>query len=63
MGIRFQHRVLLHNVYAEHYKPCSRIFISYFPDGHAANTKTIFKYMERFQQVPILGTESKENSR
>jgi hypothetical protein len=64
MGTRFQHRVLLHNVYAEHYKPCSRKFISHFPDGHAANTKTIFQTWKGFdQQVPILGTESKKNSR
>lgn len=49
MGIRFQQRVLLYSVYAEHYKPCNRKCISHFPDGHAANTKTIVQYMERFR--------------
>lgn len=64
MGIRFQHHVLLHDMYAEYYKPCSRKFISQFPDGHAANTKTVFKYMERFRPTgSTLGTESKKNSR
>jgi hypothetical protein len=64
MGIRFQHRVLPHDVYAEHYKPQSRIFISHFPDRHVANTKTIFKCMERCRPTgSISGTERKRNFR
>jgi hypothetical protein len=64
MGIRFQHHMLLHDVYAEHYKPRSRKFISQHPHGHAANTTTIFKLMERFRPTgSIFGTESKKNSR
>jgi len=61
IGIRFQHHVLLHDMYAEHYKPCSRKFISRFPDG--LQTRKVFKYMERFRPTgSILGKESKKNS-
>lgn len=55
MRIWFQHRVLLHNVYAEHYKQCCRKLHSIFLMGMLQTRKQFSNTWKYFhQQVPFL---------